>query len=114
MVQGRGGELIEAALGWDAGAKARLRFGNAAEGKQRQLTVRGESATLEYDDVAADKARFDGASVPFAPEAPLAAVLARFAAAIRRGPPDDGDVDLGLRVVRTLSRIDAALAASTR
>ena len=114
IVQGRGGELIEADLGWDGGATARLRFGNGAESRQRRFTVRGETGTLEYDDAAADKARLDGAPVRFAPEAPLAAVLARFAAAIRLGSPDSGDMGLALGVVRTLSRIDSALAASPR
>ena len=102
-------ELVEAVLEWNAGQRATLRFGNADDSKRRRLTVRGESGVFAYDDLAADKALMNGAPVGFAPESPLAAVLARFAAAIRRGTPDSEDIDLALAVVRTLSRVDAAL-----
>ena len=107
----RGAELVEATLQWDRGPRAVVRIGNAGDRRRRRLEARGESGTLIYDDVEADKALLNGSPVAFASETPLAAVLARFAAAIERGRPDRGDIELAIAVVRTLARIDAALEA---
>jgi predicted dehydrogenase len=106
-------ELVEADLKWDQGPHARVRIGNAGDHKCRRLEAQGESGTITYDDLAPDKALLDGTPVAFPPEAPLAAVLTRFAMAIGRGQPDNGDVKLGLEVVRTLARIDLALEAGS-
>ena len=107
-------ELVEATLEWDQGPRATVRMGNADDRKRRRLEARGDSGAFTYDDVAADKARLNGEPVAFAAEAPLAVVVARFAAAIGRGRPDRGDLDLAIEVVRTLERIDAALAHHRR
>ncbi len=104
-------ELVEADLEWDRGPHARIRIGNAGDRKCRRLEARGESGAIVYDDLAGEKALLDGTAIAFAPEAPLAAVLTRFATAIGRGQPDSGDVKLALDVVRTLGRIDIALEA---
>jgi predicted dehydrogenase len=104
-------ELIEARLSWDAGPTAVLVFGNAAGEKRRAMTVRSVTETFTYNDLAADKARLDGAALDYGPQTPLAVLLTRFAAAIRRGKPDASDLDLAVGVVRTLFRIDEALRA---
>ena len=102
-------ELVEVALEWDEGQRATLQIGNGGDRKRRQLEVRGDSGVLAYDDLAVEKALMDGTPIAFGTESPLTVVLGRFEAAIRRRLPDRGDIDLARDVVRTLSRIDAAL-----
>ena len=106
-----GGELLDVSLDWNEGMAATLRYGNAARVSERNLTVEGEAGFLRYDDLAADQALLNGVPVPFSPQAPLAAVVERFASAIRRGAADTADMDLGVSVVRTLTRMDATLGA---
>ena len=70
-----------------------------------------EKLGLGPETLAAAKARLNGAALNYGPQTPLAVLLTRFAAAIRRGKPDAGDLDLAVSVVRTLFRIDEALGA---
>ena len=80
----------------------------------RRRARRGGSKLGRVVGVAIDLVGIEGLLAFLEFEAPRAGVLARFAAAIRLGSPDSGDMGLALGVVRTLSRIDSALAASPR
>lgn len=101
--------LVEARLAWGDETSAELRIGNAAQAKARNLTVEGATGRMRYDDLAGERALLDDAPVPYRAQAPLEAVVERFAAAIREGGPECADLDLGVRVVATLGRIETAL-----
>lgn len=101
--------LIEVRLAWGEEISAELQIGNAAQAKARNLTVEGTKGRMRYDDLADERALLDDAPVPYRAQTPLEAVVERFVAAIREGGPECADLDLGVRVVATLGRIEAAL-----
>ena len=105
--------LVEARLEWGEATSAELRLGNAAQAKARNLTVEGATGRMRYDDLADERALLDDVPVPYRARAPLEAVVERFVAAIRAGGPECTDLDLGVRVVATLGRIEAALGEGT-
>lgn len=103
------GELVTAELRWPGGAVGRITAGNGATDKCRRLRVVCTDHSLEFDDLAADKASMDGKPLSYDRRAmPLTQALHRFANAAAVGRPDVSDLELGVRVVRVLQRLRPA------
>jgi predicted dehydrogenase len=101
-------EIIEARLSWKGGTVATLQMGNAATKTQRHLIIEGDKGTLEYDDKKDSKARMNGKTLEYSDQSPLSCAVSEFVDAILRREPDDDGLDLGVRVVLLLARLDLA------
>lgn len=101
-------EIIEAQLSWKGGTVATLQMGNAATKNQRHLIIEGAKGTLGYDDTKDSKARVNGKILEYSDQSPLNCAVSEFVDAIRRGESDDDGLEMGVRVVSLLARLDAA------
>lgn len=92
---------------------AALEIGNAGDRRTRWLEIETETHRLRYDDIADRKALVDDRPIDYPDELPLTIAVERFVAAIRQGVPDTADLELGSAVVRTLSKAQDSLEATT-
>lgn len=109
------GLVVEMRLDFAGGARAELVFGNLLAQKRRRFEVTGSNGALVYDDLAADKLverDDDGSWRPVGVSAvpPLTRAVAAFRDAIAAGDGHHVSLPLGVRVVETLERAEAALA----
>lgn len=104
--------------GGTGGATAEIRIGNLMPGKRRRFCAAFDAGILVYDDLAADKLTFVPVSaspeteiraIAVAPALPLACAVREFADAIAAGSRSRESLHLGLSVVQTLARCEAAL-----
>jgi len=114
------GETIAIKLNFAGGVVADIEVGNLMDRKKRFLAVHYDHETLIYDDLSVTplvrEPRPSGACDPAAatvidvpPGLPLACAVEAFARAIRLGEQDLAGLELGVRVVQTLTACDAAL-----
>lgn len=118
------GQIVELQLGFRNPIRAVIRVGNILP-RQRRFAVRLESAVLVYDDLAEHRlvvypdagenpeSRTDGHPVPTGRDLPLTCEVREFAKAISAMRRDLSSLDLGVQVVETLARSEAALEATS-
>ncbi|MCH7935559.1 MAG: Gfo/Idh/MocA family oxidoreductase [Proteobacteria bacterium] len=113
--EGRGSALaLELGFGDVAG---RIAVGNLYKDKHRLFTAVFEDGELIYDDTRDGDGKLrlkttpddPGGTFKLGPGLPLDRAVLAFAAAIALGAPDADDAELGLDVVRTLSRLEKTL-----
>jgi predicted dehydrogenase len=97
------------------GASADIAVSNLMQTKRRRFCANFASATLLYDDLAADKLTLHppqtepgfpataGVAIMLAGGTPLQRAVASFVAAIGRGRDDTGSLNLGMEVVKVLA-----------
>ena len=105
-------ELVDLRLRWGE-VTAALEIGNAGDRRTRWLEIETETHRLRYDDITDRKALVDDRPIDYPDELPLTIAVERFVAAIRQGVPDTADLELGSAVVRTLSKAQDSLEATT-
>jgi predicted dehydrogenase len=113
------GLVVEARLEFAGGARAELLFGNLLPAKRRWFEVKGSNATLVYDDLAPSKLveqddRGSWQPIGLSAVPPLARAVAAFRDAIAAGDTHHASLPLGVHVVETLERTDAALGQCSR
>ncbi|MDP6172755.1 MAG: Gfo/Idh/MocA family oxidoreductase [Rhodospirillales bacterium] len=100
------------------GVTAGIRIGNLMSGKRRRFCAAFDSGILVYDDLAADKLTFVSTSaspeaeiraIAVAPDPPLTCAVREFTDAIGADSRSRESLQLGLSVVETLARCEAAL-----
>ena len=98
------------------GVTAGIRIGNLLPGKRRRFCAAFDDGILVYDDLAVDKLSFIPASheteiraIAVAADPPLTCAVREFAQAIGAGSRSRESLQLGLLVVETLARCEAAL-----
>ncbi|MDP7191232.1 MAG: Gfo/Idh/MocA family oxidoreductase [Alphaproteobacteria bacterium] len=102
------------------GVAAGIRIGNLLPGKRRRFCAAFDSGILVHDDLAADKLTFVPTSaspeaemrtIAVAADPPLTCAVREFTDAIAAGSRSLESLHLGLSVVETLARCEAALDA---
>ncbi|MBL6935326.1 MAG: Gfo/Idh/MocA family oxidoreductase [Alphaproteobacteria bacterium] len=100
---------------------AGIRVGNLLPGKRRRFCAAFDAGILVYDDLAADKltlvptsasSEAEMRAIAVAPDLPLTCAVGEFTAAIASGSRSRESLQLGLSVVETLARCEAALEGS--
>src|SRR5262249_10668309 len=114
--EGQPGESIEIQLGFPAAVGASLLVSNILREKTRRFTVLGDSGSLTFDDMAADKLRLERngqqEAIAIRPDAPLEIAVKEFADAIAASSRDDTSIELAVAGVEGLSACAPALASS--
>jgi predicted dehydrogenase len=97
------------------GVRAEIEVGNAMPSRVRRFEAAFEAATLVFDDAAPDRLTENGAPVRLDPRPPLTCAVEAFADCVRSGAAAHPSLALGVEVVRTIARCEAALppAAAT-
>ena len=116
------GAVFDLRLGFDdgdaGGVAAGIRIGNLIPEKKRRFCAAFDDGILVYDDLAADKLIFVPASaspedeiraIAVAPDPPLTCAVREFTDAIGADSRSRESLQLGLSVVETLARCEAAL-----
>lgn len=112
------GEILSLQLAFDGSVRADITTGNVMAKKKRLLEVHLQDRVLVYDDLAENKLVIHTLSgeKPSLTEAigvdstlPLTCAVKEFAVALRRGTGTLESLELGVEVVRTLSRLEAVL-----
>ncbi len=100
---------------------AGIRIGNLLPGKRRRFCAAFDAGILVYDDLAADKLTLVPTSpspeaeiraIAVTPDLPLTCAVREFTEAITSGSRSRESLQLGLSVVETLARCEAALEGS--
>jgi predicted dehydrogenase len=111
------GETIRLLLEFASGAIADLSLSNILDKRARALSVETGSERLVFDDASETKLYREQVespglreAIPFVTEPPLNIVVREFVEAIKRGTPNQRDIELATEVVVTLTRCAATLA----
>lgn len=121
-IEGSLGEIIELSLLFAQEIRAHVRIGNMMP-KRRWFAAYFDVAVLVYDDLAPDKlmryapAAGDdlpppaggGTRIEVGSELPLSNVVREFSSSVRNGDRDLSELELGLRVVETLARLQSSV-----
>jgi predicted dehydrogenase len=113
------GEIIDIRLDFASGARAELRVGNGFETRRRSFSVRFNDRELTLDDAGGPPlvaSSLDGEGRPKGPAEkievdkalPLTRAVEAFAEAVRARSKDLSSLELGVAVVETLARCEAA------
>lgn len=112
------GETVKLRLEFKDGITVQMTLGNLFDAKVRRFAVDCDDGRLIYEDFAAAPltvaeaaSREAPVAIPVEDEPPLTCALREFVEAVRAGSRDRVGLDLGVRVVETLARCDAALNA---
>jgi len=112
------GEILSFQLAFDGSVRADITIGNVMAKKKRLLEVRLQDRVLVYDDLAENKlvihalfGRKPGPTEAIGVDLmlPLTCAVKEFADALRWGSGTLESLELGVKVVRTLSRLEAVL-----
>lgn len=108
-----GGARAELTLGFGDAGSAGLVFGNGMAAMARSVDLSAGGVTLRYDDRAAVKVtrQPEGGIPDYDPTPPLTVAVREFVAAVLRGHPDHGDLELGVAVTAVLAEAERQIAA---